>query len=149
MILVVTNRVRRLLHLSYIGHVSVEDLQQIREELVLLLEDLPAGFTLLTDLSHLGSMDSACEAEIAQVMELSEQKGIGTVVRVIPDPQKDIGFNILTAFHYSRQVKVVTCKSMEEAIRSLGVSGAAAGTLPDRPDVKGTKRHPQNAEPDL
>jgi len=129
--------------------VSVEDIQQIREELILLLEELPAGFTLLTDLSHLGSMDPACGAEIVKVMEMSEQKGISTVVRVIPDPQKDIGFNILSAFHYSRQVQVFTCTSMDEAIRSLGVSDVAAGILPGHNYVKGTKRHPQNTAPDL
>jgi hypothetical protein len=130
MVLFETNRLRRLLHLSFIGHVSVESLQKSREELVLLLADLPAGFNLLTDLSHLDSMDLDCETEIARVMELSEQKGIGSVVRVIPDPRKDIGFNILTAFHYPRQVKVVTCSSLEEGIRSLELSGAFSGTIP-------------------
>jgi hypothetical protein len=133
MVLAETNRVKRLLHLSFIGHVTVADLRQSLEELVLLLAELPAGITLLTDLSHLESMDFNCETEIARVMELGAEKGIKTVLRVIPDPQKDIGFNILTAFHYPRQLQVLTYQSMEEAIRSLELGGAAAATMPNPP----------------
>jgi len=119
MFLAETNKVKRLLHLSFIGHVQASELQQAREEVALLVAELPGGFRLLTDLSHLESMDIACEAEIARVMELCGQRGIGWVVRVIPDPQKDIGFNILTAFHYERSVQVSTCQSLEEAVRML------------------------------
>ena len=38
---------------------------------------------------------------------------------VIPEPQKDIGFNILAAFHYQRQVRADTYESLEEAVRFL------------------------------
>ena len=96
-----------------------QELQQSRDELALLLAELAPGFRLLTDLSHLEFMDIDCEAEIACVMELCAQKGISSVVRVIPEPKKDIGFNILTALHYGRQVRVSTCASLEEALRLL------------------------------
>ncbi len=119
MFLAETNKVKRLLHLNFIGHVQVSELQQTRDEVALLLAELPTGFRLLTDLSHLETMDTACEAEIARMMELCDQKGIGSVVRVIPEPQKDIGFSILTAFHYDRRVQVSTCPSFEEAVRML------------------------------
>ena len=55
MLLAETNKLKRLLHLSYIGHVQVEDLQQSRDEVASLLAELPTGFHLLTDLSHLKS----------------------------------------------------------------------------------------------
>jgi hypothetical protein len=41
------------------------------------------------------------------------------VVRVIPDPQKDIGLNILSLFHYRRRVRIVTCKTLAEAMKAL------------------------------
>jgi hypothetical protein len=41
------------------------------------------------------------------------------VVRVIPDPHKDIGLNILSLFHYRRGVRIVTCETLEEAMRAL------------------------------
>ncbi len=119
MFLAETNKVKRLLHLSFIGHVQVSELQENRDKVMLLLAELPGGFRLLTDLSHLESMETACEAEIARIMEVCDQKGIGSVIRVIPEPQKDIGFNILTAFHYKRRVRVSTCRSLEDAVRML------------------------------
>jgi hypothetical protein len=52
-------------------------------------------------------------------MELFKTRSIGTVVRVIPDPEKDIGFNILSLTHYRRGVKIVTCETLAEAERAL------------------------------
>ncbi len=124
MFLVETNKAKRLLHLSFIGHVLLSELQQSRDEVAQLLAELPADFILLTDLSHLESMDIACEEEIARIMELCDQKGIGLVTRVIPQPQRDIGFNILTAFHYKRRISVSTCQSLEEAVRVINDSVA-------------------------
>ena len=50
--------------------------------------------------------------------------GVAEVVRVIPDPQKDIGLNILSVFHYSRRVRIVTCESLAEA-EELFASGSS------------------------
>jgi hypothetical protein len=52
-------------------------------------------------------------------MDLCNKHGIEMVVRVIPDPQKDIGLNILSLFHYRRRVRIVTCKTLAEAMRAL------------------------------
>jgi hypothetical protein len=41
------------------------------------------------------------------------------VVRVIPDPQKDIGLNILSLFHYRKRVRIVTCETLDEARKVL------------------------------
>jgi len=53
------------------------------------------------------------------MMDLCNKKGVETVVRVIPDPHKDIGLNIMSLFHYRRRVRVVTCQTLEEARRVL------------------------------
>jgi len=119
MFLATMNKVKRLLHLSFIGRVRAEELKHSRDEVAVLVADLPAGFRVLTDLGRLESMDIACEAEIGRTMELCDRKGASTVVRVVPEPQRDIGFNILTVFHYKRRVPAATCKSMEEAARLL------------------------------
>jgi hypothetical protein len=41
------------------------------------------------------------------------------VVRVIPDPHKDIGLNILSQFHYGPQIKLATFESLAEALSAL------------------------------
>ena len=63
------------------------------------------------------SVDRA--AEIGRLMELFDQQGIGMVLRVIPDPAKDFGFNILSAFHYHRLHKTITCEKLLEAAEIL------------------------------
>jgi len=52
-------------------------------------------------------------------MDLLNKQGVSTVVRVIPDPRKDIGFNILSLFHYRPDVQIVTCETLEEAMKVL------------------------------
>ena len=64
-------------------------------------------------------MELDCVDSLTRVMECFKSSGVGTVVRVIPDPAKDIGFNILSITHYRRGVKVITCETLAEAERVL------------------------------
>jgi hypothetical protein len=115
MFLVTANKPRRLLHLSFIGHVSVKELQQGGNDMVALLADMPAGLRVLGDLERLQSMSEGCVEQIGKNMELLDRHGVELVVRVVPDPSKDIGFNILMAFHYRNRPRVVTCETIAEA----------------------------------
>ncbi len=119
MFLATTNKARRLLHLSYVDQVTVAELERGYPEVVALLAAFPDGFDMLADLGRLASMDIACEEIIGKTMEMLEQRGLERVVRVIPDPSKDIGLKIIGLFHYSKKIRIVTCKTMAEAARAL------------------------------
>jgi hypothetical protein len=121
MFLATTNRARRLLHLSYLDNVTVADLERGYPEVLALLAEFPDGFDLLADLGRLESMDIACEEIIGKTMEMLEQHGLERVVRVIADPTKDIGLKIIGLFHYSKQIRIVTCATMREAADVLGL----------------------------
>ena len=121
MLLVTTNKSRQLLYVSYIGRVRPEEFQHGREDLKAQLKELSAGFRLLADFSQLESMKLDCEPELGRTMELIGQAGVDLVVRVIPDPSKDLGMNILTVFHYPHRPRVVTCENLIEATRALGL----------------------------
>jgi hypothetical protein len=54
-------------------------------------------------------------------MELADRSSVGLLVRVIPDPSKDIGVDILTIFHYRHHPQVVTCKNLAEAVKKLSL----------------------------
>lgn len=110
---------RNLLKIGYAQHVGPEDTKRVEEKVPPLLADVRPGFRLLTDLSALESMDLACVPYIKRMMDLCNQQGVEKVVRVIPDPHKDIGFNILSLFHYRRRVRIVTCATLEEALKAL------------------------------
>jgi anti-anti-sigma regulatory factor len=115
------NRAKRLLHISYIGNVGAEELRRGRDDVVALLAELPTGFKMLIDLERLESMDIACVEELGKMMDLFDQHGLQQVVRVIPDPAKDIGLNILARFHYQREPRITNCKTMIEAAALLSL----------------------------
>lgn len=121
MVLVTINKAKRLLYLAYIGRVTFQDMKRVREGMADVLEQLPANIRVLGDLERLESMDAASASEIGKVMEMLDKKGVDTAVRVIPDPSKDIGFNILSLFHYRKKKRVVTCQTMDEAAKELGL----------------------------
>ena len=110
---------KNLLKIRYAQHVGPEDTKAVVEKVSTLLPDLQPGFRLLKDLSGLDVMDLACVPHIERMMDLCNKRDIEMVVRVTPDPHKDIGLNILSLFHYRRGVRIVTCETLEEAMRAL------------------------------
>jgi hypothetical protein len=108
-----------VLTIRYSQRVEVEEVRQCVTTVRKLLGQLRPGFLLLTDLGNLKSMDPACAPELGAIMDLCSASGMATVVRVIPDPAKDIGFNVISLFHLDPKVKTRTCTSLAEAISSL------------------------------
>jgi len=119
MILVTANQPKQLLYVHFIGQVGCEELKECRQELESFLPEFTPGFRLITDLSNLSKFEVSCASEIAKMMELLDEKEIGTVIRVIPDPSKDFGLTILALFHYRRPLTAITCKTLSEAADSL------------------------------
>ena len=113
------DQAKNLAQVAFAGHVTSAETTSRAQEIRGQPLTLQAGFTLLTDLSELESMDSACAADIKSIMDFLNRHGIARVVRIIPNPQKDIGFGIMSLFHYNRGVVIVTCATREEAERQL------------------------------
>jgi hypothetical protein len=121
MFLATENKAQRLLYLSYIGKVSVADLERGYDDIKSILADFPLGFRLLADFSLLESVDLACVDVIGRMMELMDGHGLELIVRVVPDSSKDFGFKIIAIFHYSRNPRMIGCETMQEAARALGL----------------------------
>jgi hypothetical protein len=64
-------------------------------------------------------MDSSAATHIAEIMDAIAKKQVGLVIRVVPDPHKDIGLNILSQFHYGPEVQIVTFETLADALQSL------------------------------
>ena len=121
MFLATSNKTQRLLCLNYIQRVLPGELERAAAGVKALLADLPTGFRVLVDLSRVESMDPECAPEIGRTMDLFDQAGVGLIVRVIPDPAKDIGMNILTVFHYPHHPRIITCENLAEAGQKLSL----------------------------
>lgn len=106
---------QRLLTIRFTGRVEADEMRACYERLQTLLADVQPGFRLLSDLSDLELMSPACAPFIRQSMQLCNGKGITRIVRVIPDPSKDIGFNLMAVFHYDPSVRITFCETLAEA----------------------------------
>lgn len=110
---------RNLIEVRYRGRVSTEEVKALSGVVMDLIPQMRPGFTFLADLSDLESMDLDCAPYITKIMDACNASGIGTVVRIIPDPRKDIGFNILSIIHYGRGVHILTFQDSAEAERAM------------------------------
>jgi len=121
--------------MSYSQHVGVGDMTECLGTVRDLMAVLKQGFTLLTDLTGLESMDPACAHDVGAMMELFQANGLDMVIRVIPDPRKDIGFAIIARFHAHPLVRTLLFQNLADAIQSLaaaippGATAVATDTL--------------------
>src|SRR5437016_7083084 len=108
-----------LMKLTFGGHLSAKEMEECVEQFKQVLKEFQPGFRLLTDLTAMEATDLDCAPHIERIMDLCNEAGIGLIVRVIPDPHKDIGLNIMSLFHYRRGVRIVTCETIEQAQLAL------------------------------
>ena len=111
---------RNLITMRWAGVVTPPAMKAAAAEARRLLARVRPGFTVVTDLSGVQSMDLDCVPDLTGVMDAFKKAGIRTAIRIVPDRAKDIGFNILAIVHYRRGVRVVTCATAAEAERALG-----------------------------
>jgi anti-anti-sigma regulatory factor len=114
---------KRLLVISAVQRVTAAEAKLAARRVRELLQDVVPGFRVLADFRWLDSMDSAAARHIAEIMDALAKKGLASVTRVIPDPHKDIGLNILSQFHYGPEIQIATFETMADALQSLARNG--------------------------
>jgi anti-anti-sigma regulatory factor len=113
------DRSKRLLVISAAQRVSAEEANLAAQRIRELLKDVAPGFHVLADFRWLESMDSAAARHIAEIMDALAEKNVASVTRVMPDPHKDIGLNILSQFHYGANVKIATFETLADALQKI------------------------------
>jgi hypothetical protein len=119
MFVIETDTTKQLLVLSIAGTVSVDESRETVSRVREKLEEIPPGFVCLVDFRWLESMAAGSAPFIAQIMDALAAKGVSAVVRVMPDPHRDIGLNILSPFHYGPKVRLMTFQTLADAIQAL------------------------------
>jgi anti-anti-sigma regulatory factor len=110
---------KRLLVINAVQRVTTEQVKAVAERVRELLQDVAPGFRVLADFRWLESMDSAAASHLAEIMDALTEKGVGSVTRVVRDPHKDIGLNILSQFHYGADVTIATFETLADAVQSI------------------------------
>jgi hypothetical protein len=119
MFVVEADTTRQLLVLSVAGTVTIDEVQEtvgrVREK----LREMTPGFVALADFRWLESMPTGAARFVAEIMDAFAAKEVSAVVRVMPDPHRDIGLNILSPFHYGPNVRLMTFATLADAIQAL------------------------------
>jgi hypothetical protein len=110
---------KRLLVISAAGRVTKKEVAAVAQQVRKMMDQVTPGFRVLTDFRWLDQMEPAAAIHIAEIMDALAEKEVAVVVRVVPDPHKDIGLNILSQFHYGSNIKLVTFESLAEALSML------------------------------
>ena len=118
-ILVTGDPTRNVVRVSFVGAIGVNESRRHEKAIADGLAAARRGFYMLTDLSKMTSMDVRCMPYITKIMEAARRHGVARVVRIIPDPSKDIGLNIMSLFHYPHGLPIITCENEAEAERAL------------------------------
>ena len=113
------DRSKRLLVISALQRVTAEEAKLAAQRVRELLRGVVPGFRVLADFRWLESMDSAAARHIAVIMDALAEKGVASVTRVMPDPHKDIGLNILSQFHYGPEIQIATFQTLADALESM------------------------------
>ena len=113
------DRSKRVLVISGVQRVTAEQAKLAARRVRELLQDVAPGFRVLADYRWLESMDSAAARHVAEIMDTLAEKGVASVTRVVPDPRKDIGLNILSQFHYGPEIKIETFETLADALQSM------------------------------
>ena len=117
------DRSKRLLVISAAQRVTAEQAKQAAQHAHELLQHVAPGFRVLADFRWLDSMDSGTARHIAEIMDALTEKQVASVTRVISDPHKDIGLNILSQFHYGPEIQISTFETLADALQSLVKEG--------------------------
>ena len=119
------DRSKRLLVITAAQRVTGEEVKRIAKRVRELLQDVAPGLHLLADFRLLKSMDSTAAQHIADIMDMLAEKQVASVTRVMPDPHKDIGLNILSQFHYGPNVTITTFETLADAVQSIATKADA------------------------
>ncbi|MFH1458883.1 MAG: hypothetical protein ABIG64_00730 [Candidatus Omnitrophota bacterium] len=106
---------QNLLTIKIAGDFNNQQGVELLHKLQTKINGLTHGFKLLTDLSEIEKMEWDSYQSIDSIMELCNNHGVAKVIRVVTRESCDIGFNIMSLFHYPQSVLIHTCKTFKEA----------------------------------
>lgn len=95
MFTVTLDQPRNALTIAYRGRVTADETRRCAEEVRLAVTILEPEFRVIADLTALEATDLSCSSSIANIMEICSAASVAEVIRVIPDPTRDIGLQIL------------------------------------------------------
>ena len=111
-----------VLIMELVGRIDAAQMERFVPEVQKVIPKHGKGFRILTDLSGVQEVALDTREPIKKLMDFLDDQGVTEILRVIPDPVQDIGLNIMSLFHYSKDVRFFTFQSRKEAESRLEYS---------------------------
>jgi len=109
----------RLIKIRWFGQVDSDEMRRCADEIGATTSKMRPGYRVLVDMTDLEWMDFAGAPYIGSIMDLCVANQVEHVVRVIPNPHKDIGLNIMSYLRYGSKVRVTICENLADAVQRL------------------------------
>jgi anti-anti-sigma regulatory factor len=101
--------------LEFVGNVDAAQAKQYFIDLEKTLPKDAKTLRLLIDISAVDTVDLEAKDELEKGMDLLNARGVSEIFRAAPDPDLDIGFNVMATTHFSKHVRVHTLRSRQDA----------------------------------
>lgn len=101
--------------LEFEGNVDAAQAKQYCSDLERALPKGAEPLKLLVDISSIDTVDLEAKDELEKGMDLLNAHGVTDIFRAAPDPDLDIGFNVMALTHFSKRVQIHTLRSRAEA----------------------------------
>lgn len=108
-----------LLLISMRGTIGEEEALGLEAAILDSVRELRPGFGILNDMTLLERMDLSAAPAHNRIMDACNSAGVTHVARVFGDAEKDVGFNIMSYFHYDPTVVVRAYDTIADALHAL------------------------------
>ena len=112
---------RNLFHQILAGQLDVAEAGHVVELARKILPRLQPGFDILTDLRELEVLEPGAEDSIKALMDVCNAHRPRQVVRVVTSVTNNYGFTVMSYFHYTHGLPLITCLSLKEAWAHLSL----------------------------
>ncbi|MDF7798391.1 hypothetical protein P4C99_02900 [Pontiellaceae bacterium B1224] len=119
MYLLEIDRVQNRLHLMMSERFDAPQAESLLEEAQNRTLEMEDGFHVLCDLTTLEEFDPEAKAIFRRFMDLMNRCGAHKIIRIIPNPLNNFGLTVMSVFHYDDSVKIITCRTLKEALTHL------------------------------
>ena len=107
------------LHLTLSEQFNALEAELLLEETHQRIQEIEPGFSVLCDLTTLSEFAPEARTHFRQLMDLFNNRGARKIIRVIPDPLNNFGLTIMSHFHFSDNVHLISCNTLKEALDHL------------------------------
>ncbi len=107
--------IRNVLKIDLKKYFSEDDALSLYQDVKKNIHKLDKNCNLLTDLTQLDLIDEKATQHIKEIMNIINEHGVLNIYRVLTEINKNFGFNIMSSFHYSKNIKFKTFTCLEEA----------------------------------